>query len=87
MRDVVGWSGLESLCGDLPIGIEICHRTRSAPGSTSCRDSDNDLWIVINHGGESHTLCFGRVMTDLLGGGSGEIHTIGALAVLVLKKA
>jgi hypothetical protein len=45
------------------------------------------VWIVINHGGESRTLSFGKVMTDLLGGGRGAMHTIGALGVLVLKLA
>jgi beta-galactosidase len=77
MRTIVGWSGVKatSPCGEPPMGVEICRRVKGT----------DEVWIVINHGRQPHTLRFDEPMRDLLGGAKGAALEIGALAVLVLQ--
>ena len=79
MRRIVAWSGLgaASPCGEPPMGVEICRRVKGT----------DEVWIVINHGREAHTLRFDEPMRDLLGAAEGRALEIGALAVRVLQRA
>jgi beta-galactosidase len=84
MRLATGWAELAPPFRELPQGVELCRRVRTATDRPAETDKPDALWIVVNHGRESHTLQLDTPMTDLLGGAQGSELDIGALSVLVL---